>query len=204
VAARPDLAPYLPVPRIVEKEGKYRFDSVTRKSIGRTRAFYGNFAVLLRAWSYIRSMGPEGLLEASRTAVVNANYIRLKLHGAYHVPYDRVCMHECVLSDREQRGGASTLDIAKRLIDYGFHPPTVYFPLIVKGALMIEPTETESRETIDRFIEAMLAIDREIREQPDVVKAAPSRSKVSRLNEVKAARELDLRWRRAADGPGDR
>jgi glycine dehydrogenase subunit 2 len=203
VAATADLAPYLPVPRIVERSGKYLFDSVTRKSIGRTRAFYGNFAVLLRAWSYIRSMGPEGLLEASRTAVVNANYVRLKLHGAYHVPYDRVCMHECVLSDREQRGGASTLDIAKRLIDYGFHPPTVYFPLIVKGALMIEPTETESRETLDRFIGAMLAIDREIREEPEVVKAAPSRSKVSRLNEVKAAREPDLRWRRAADGPGD-
>jgi glycine dehydrogenase subunit 2 len=197
VAATAQLEPYLPVPRVVEKEGKYGLDTSAPKSIGPVRAFYGNFGVLLRAWAYIRTMGAEGLLEASETAVLNANYIRMKLHGTYHVPYDRVCMHECVLSDRKQRDSASTLDIAKRLIDYGFHPPTVYFPLIVKGAMMIEPTETESRETIDRFIEAMIAIDGEIREQPDLVRKAPARPVVGRLNEVKAAREPDLRW------PGD-
>ncbi len=200
VAAREDLAPFLPLPRIEKKGEKYRLVHRDRRSIGRVRAFYGNFAVMVRAWSYIRSMGADGLLEASQTAVLNANYLRQKLRGAYHVPYDRVCMHECVLSDRQQKEGATTLDIAKRLIDYGIHPPTVYFPLIVKGAIMVEPTETESRETLDRFVEAMLAIDRESREEPDTLKAAPVKTKVRRLNEVKAARQPDLRWKPAPGG----
>ena len=202
VAATEELEPYLPLPKVVREGDTYRLDASSRKSIGRVRAFFGNFGVLLRAWAYIRSLGAEGLLEASRTAVLNANYIRMKLHGTYHVPYDRICMHECVLSDKKQRDGAATIDIAKRLIDYGFHPPTVYFPLIVKGAIMIEPTETESRETLDRFIRAMREIDEEIRDRPDVVRNAPSLPKVSRLNEVKAAREPDLRWYPPGRGAG--
>jgi glycine dehydrogenase subunit 2 len=127
--------------------------------------------------------------------VVNANYIKEKLKKSYHLPYDRPCMHECVFSDRNQRDRAQTLDIVKRLMDYGFHPPTVYFPLIVKGAIMIEPTETESRETLDRFVAAMRAIAREAREDPILLTEAPHLTKIRRLDEAKAARELDLRWR---------
>jgi glycine dehydrogenase subunit 2 len=194
VAAVAELEPYLPVPRVVRQGEKFRLDERRHRSIGRVKAFYGNFGVALRAWVYIRSMGAAGLLEASRTAVLNANYIRAKLHGAFDVPYDRICMHECVLSDRKQKGEVSTLDIAKRLIDYGIHPPTIYFPLIVKGAMMIEPTETESRDTLDRFVEAMLAIAREAEENPRLLKEAPSRAKVTRLDETKAARKPDLRW----------
>jgi glycine dehydrogenase subunit 2 len=195
VAATKELEKYLPVPRIVRDGEKFRIKARARKSIGRVRAFFGNYAVLLRAWAYIRSMGPEGLREASEAAVLNANYLRLKLHDVYHVPYDRICMHECVFSDRNQREHGTTLDIAKRLMDYGIHPPTVYFPLIVKGAIMVEPTETESRQTLDRFIEAMRAIDEELRENPEEVRAAPERAKVKRLNEAKAARQPDLCWR---------
>jgi glycine dehydrogenase subunit 2 len=194
VAAIEDLRPFLPVPRIVEKGGKLKLDYRKGKSIGRVRSFYGNYGVLLRAWAYIRSMGPDGLLESSRAAVLNANYLRCKLRDVYHVPYDRECMHECVFSDRNQRETASTLDIAKRLMDNGIHPPTVYFPLIVKGAIMVEPTETESRETLDRFIEAMVAIDEEARKDPDLLKKAPLLPKVRRLDETGAARRPDVRW----------
>ncbi len=201
VAAVRELAPYLPRPRVVRKgEGKkggarFVLDHSGGKSIGRVRAFHGNFAILVRAWAYIRSMGAEGLGEAATAAVLNANYIRAKLRGAYHVPYDRPCMHECVISDDAFKGAVSTLDVAKRLMDYGFHPPTIYFPLIVKGAMMIEPTETESRATLDAFIAAMLAIAREARETPQLVKGAPTLAKLSRLDEVKAAREPVLRWK---------
>jgi glycine dehydrogenase subunit 2 len=194
VAATAELEKYLPVPRIVRKGEKFLLRERSRKSIGRVKAFFGNFGVLLKAWIYIRSVGPEGLREVSETAVLNANYIREKLHHAFDVPYDRICMHECVFSDRRQRERVSTLDIVKRLIDYGIHPPTIYFPLIVKGAIMVEPTETESRQTLDRFVEAMLAIDEEAREHPDQLREAPVRPKVGRLNEAKAARQPDLRW----------
>jgi glycine dehydrogenase subunit 2 len=194
VAATKELAKYLPVPRVVRDGEKFRIKTSARKSIGRVRAFFGNYGVLLRAWAYIRSLGPDGLREVSEAAVLNANYIRMKLHDTYHVPYDRICMHECVFSDRNQRERGSTLDIAKRLMDYGMHPPTVYFPLIVKGAIMVEPTETESRQTLDRFIEAMKAIDEELRESPEKVREAPVRPKVRRLDETKAARHPDLRW----------
>jgi glycine dehydrogenase subunit 2 len=196
VAAVAELAPYMPRPRVVRKRGRYAFDDRKGKSIGRVRAFHGNFAILVRAWAYIRSMGAEGLREVSSAAVLNANYIRAKLRGAYHIPYDRPCMHECVISDAAQQGAVSTLDVAKRLMDYGFHPPTIYFPLIVKGAMMIEPTETESKATLDAFIAAMLAIAREAGENPELVKGAPTLAKVSRLDEVKAAREPVLRWRK--------
>jgi glycine dehydrogenase subunit 2 len=201
VAAVEELAPYLPRPRVVQKGEGYALDDRKGKSIGKVQAFTGNFAVLMRAWAYIRSMGPDGLREASEAAVLNANYIRAKLKGAYDSPFDRPCMHECVVSDAGFAKGdevsVSTLDIAKRLMDYGYHPPTIYFPLIVKGAMMIEPTETESRATLDRFIEAMLAIAREARETPELVKGAPNLPRLSRLDEVRAAREPVLRWRKA-------
>ena len=195
VAVKQELAPYLPVP-VIEKEGEvYRLVNNRPRSIGKVRAFYGNFGVLVRAYSYILTMGPEGLRRATEMAVLNANYLMKRLRGFYHLPYDRPCMHECVFTDRfQEMNGVSTLDIAKRLIDYGLHPPTVYFPLVVKGALMIEPTETESRESLDRFIETMIEISREANQSPDLLRQAPRKTKVRRLDEVMAARKPRLRW----------
>jgi glycine dehydrogenase subunit 2 len=150
----------------------------------------------VKAYCYIRALGEPGLREVSADAVLNANYILSQLKGTYHLPYDRRCMHECVFSARNQRArGVKGLDIAKRLLDYGFHAPTMYFPLIVEEALMIEPTETESKETLDAFIRAMKEIDREAREEPELVKGAPHTTPVSRLDEARAARQPDLRWR---------
>ncbi len=195
VGVKSFLEPFLPVPVVEKRGGEYVLEEDGRpRTIGRVKAFPGNFLVLVRAYAYIRAMGPEGLREASEAAVVNANYIREKLKAAYHLPYDRVCMHECVFSDRRQQPGASAMDIAKRLIDYGFHPPTVYFPLIVKGAMMIEPTETESRETLDRFIEAMASIALEAAEDPDLLHRAPLKTGLSRLDETEAARRPCLTW----------
>ena len=166
-------------------------------SIGRVRSFFGNFGVLVRAYAYILSLGGDGLEETSRMALLNANYIRSKLERHYQLAYTEPCMHECVFNDRNQhRNAVSTLDIAKRLLDYGFHPPTIYFPLVVSGALMIEPTETETPETLDQFIEAMIAIAQESRETPDLVKNAPHTTPVRRLDEAKAARKPVLRWER--------
>lgn len=195
VGVKAPLVPFLPLP-VVEKDGEtFRLDTNRPRSIGRVRSFYGNFAVMVRAYAYIRSMGAAGLHRASEVAVINANYLRAKLRSHYHVPYNRPCMHECVISDRLQRQlGVQTLDIAKRLMDYGYHPPTVYFPLIVKGAMLIEPTETESKETLDGFIEAMRSIADEAKENPDLLREAPSNPIVSRLDEVRAARQLRLRW----------
>ena len=154
------------------------------------KAFHGQFGVLVRAYAYLLSMGPRGLREATEVAVVNANYLRESLREWYHLPYDRICKHESVFSDRNQAShGVHALDIAKRLMDYGFHPPTIYFPLIVKGALMVEPTETETMETLDRFIEAMGRIAREAEEEPELVLSAPHVTRLSRLDEVSAARK---------------
>ena len=151
--------------------------------------------MFVRAYAYLRSLGPEGLRRCAEMAVLNANYLLARLRGTYHVPYDRLAMHECVLSDRSLHDtGVTTLDVAKRLIDYGFHPPTVYFPLIVSGAIMIEPTETESLEGLDRFVEAMLAIAEEAREDPDLVRSAPHHTRRTRLDETRAARQPVLRW----------
>ena len=162
VCVRRHLEPFLPVPRIVEQEDAYRLSEDFPLSVGRLHAFYGNFGVMVRAYCYILSMGAEHLKEASRLAVLNANYVKEKLKGVFHLPYDRPCMHECVFSDKLQRSRkVMTLDMAKRLMDYGFHPPTIYFPLVVDGAIMIEPTETESKEDLDLFIEAMKAIAEE-------------------------------------------
>ena len=157
--------------------------------------------MLVRAYTYMISLGGDGLEEASRMALLNANYIRRKLEKSYQIAYDEPCMHECIFTDKIQHKlGVSTLDIAKRLLDYGFHPPTIYFPLVVSGALMIEPTETETLETLDSFIDAMLAIAREAKEEPDLVKTAPHSTPVSRLDEARAARKPILRWEPSASG----
>ncbi|MGA2525582.1 MAG: aminomethyl-transferring glycine dehydrogenase subunit GcvPB [Smithellaceae bacterium] len=197
VAAK--LTDYLPIPRIVKKKQEYNWSDKFPDSIGRMRSFYGNFNVVVKAYTYIRSVGAEGLTRATEMAVLNANYIKEKLKPYFDLPYDRVCMHECVFSGKRQvaESGVHTTDIAKRLIDYGYHPPTVYFPLIVPEAIMIEPTETESKETLDAFCEAMIAIAAEAKENPDCVKNAPLTTPVSRLDEVLAARKPDVCWKKA-------
>jgi len=201
VAVKEELAPHLPIP-VIEKVGEtYRLNQDRPHSIGKVKAFYGNFGVAVKAYAYILSMGPEGLKKASEMAVLNANYLMKRLKDHYDLPYDRPCMHECVFTDRfQERHHVSTLDIAKRLIDYGFHPPTIYFPLVVKGALMMEPTETESKENLDRFIETMIEIAKEAEENPDLLRQAPQRVKVRRLDEVLAARKPKLKWN--APSPG--
>lgn len=191
------LAPYLPGPvPYLRDDGSYGFAEPAR-SIGRVRSFYGNFGILVRAYAYVRALGGEGLREVSEQAVLSANYLKERLRCAYDLPYDRMCMHEFVLSGSRQKRehGVRTLDVAKRLLDHGFHPPTVYFPLIVEEALMIEPTETESLEELDRFADAMLAIADEAANDPELVKGAPYTTPVRRLDEVGAARKPDLRYR---------
>lgn len=189
VCVRKELEQFLPVPRVVKKDGRYALSEDFPQSIGKLHAFYGNFGVMIKAYSYIRSMGAEGLKKASQLAVLNANYIKARLKDVFHLPYDRPCMHECVFTDKiQQANKIATLDMAKRLMDYGFHPPTVYFPLVVSGAIMIEPTETECREDLDRFIEALRAIAKEAEENPEMLHQAPFCTKVKRLDETAAAR----------------
>jgi glycine dehydrogenase subunit 2 len=205
VAMKKNLEAYRPTPIVRKDGGAYRLDSARPKSVGRVRSFVGNFGMMVRAYAYIREMGKEGLKQATDLAVLNANYVRARLRGTYDVPYDTMCMHEVILSDKRlKETGVKTLDIAKRLIDYGFHPPTVYFPLLVAGAMMIEPTETESKETIVAFVDAMKAIAREAKETPDVVHAAPTKTRLGRLDEARAARKPVMRWRAPADGAGPR
>ena len=195
VGVKAALRDYLPAPRIKKIGGRYNLVEDCPKSIGRVRSFFGNFGVLVRAYAYIVSLGADGLEEVSRMALLNANYIRKRLEKHYQIAYDEPCMHECIFTDRiQQKQGVSTLDIAKRLLDYGCHPPTIYFPLVVHGALMIEPTETETPETLDEFIEAMIAIAQEARENPELVQTAPHTTPVSRLDEARAARKPVLRW----------
>ncbi|MFQ5901282.1 MAG: aminomethyl-transferring glycine dehydrogenase subunit GcvPB [Thermodesulfobacteriota bacterium] len=190
------LEPYLPNPRIIHKDGGYELDHRRSESIGRLKPFYGNFGVMVRAYAYIKRLGGEGLKRVSELAVLNANYIKERLKPHYHLPYDIPCMHESVFSDKfQQEHGVKTIDMAKRLIDCGYHPPTIYFPLVVSGAMMIEPTETEDKKTLDDFIEAMIEIARECKEQPQVVRNAPHNTKVGHLDEVRAAREPVLRYR---------
>ncbi|NMA66742.1 MAG: aminomethyl-transferring glycine dehydrogenase subunit GcvPB [Clostridiaceae bacterium] len=190
-----DLVPFLPVPVIEKEDDYYILDYDRPLSIGKIKSFYGNFSVIVKAYSYILSMGPKGLKNASETAVLNANYIRKKLEEFYEIPYNRTCMHEFVLSAVKQaENGITALDLAKNLIDMGYHPPTVYFPLIIKEAMMIEPTETESPETLDAFIDAMKKLAQMAKEEPDTLKNAPKTTYVSRLDEVKAARSPILRW----------
>ena len=183
------LEPFLPAPRVIKTEAGYALSEDFPKSIGKLHAFYGNFGIMVRAYSYMLSMGPK-LKDASQHAVLNANYIKEKLKDVYHLPFDRPCMHECVFTDKflEARG-VTTLDVAKRLIDYGFHPPTIYFPLVVHGAIMIEPTESESLENIDQFIATMRRIAQEAKEDPTLLKEAPQNTKVRRMDETTAARK---------------
>jgi glycine dehydrogenase subunit 2 len=197
VAVKKILEPFLPVPVIVQKPGgALGFDYDRPQSIGRVRAFYGNFGMFVRALAYIMANGCDGLKQTTEDAVLNANYIRKKLEGVYDLPYKTPTMHEVVFSDRLQTAkGIKTGDIAKRLIDYGFHPYTVSFPLIVHGALMIEPTESESVEEMDLFIDAMKSIAEECEQNPEIVLTAPHTTKVSRLDETAAARKPVLRWK---------
>ncbi len=190
VAVKKILEPYLPNPVVMRREDSFAFDFDRPKSVGRVKAFYGNFGMFVRAYTYIREMGAVGLREVAERAVLNANYLRKKLEKFFHLAYPQTCMHECVFSDKKQSAyGIKTLNIAKRMMDYGYHPPTIYFPLIVAGAMMMEPTETESLQTLDRFIWSMEQIAKECETSPETVKAAPHVPKVRRLDEVKAARE---------------
>ena len=194
ICARGDLADFLPAPLVTDNNGSYTFTSLA-KSIGRIADFYGNFSVMVKAYAYIRSLGAQGLKEVTEDAILNANYLKEKLKAHYYLPYDRTCMHEVVFSGKRQKAkGVSTLDIAKRLLDYGLHPPTVYFPLIVEEALMTEPTETESKATLDAYIETMIKIAGEADENPDILHSAPHNTPVKRLDEVRAVRQLDVRW----------
>ncbi|MBU1566246.1 MAG: aminomethyl-transferring glycine dehydrogenase subunit GcvPB [Proteobacteria bacterium] len=189
VCVTEELTQYLPAPRAEKVGDKYQLDYGGPESVGRVHAFHGNFAVLLRAYSYIRTMGADNLKKASQLAVLNAAYIKEKLKGTLPLAYNRPCMHECVFSDALlQEDKISTLDVAKRLIDCGYHPPTIYFPLVVHGAIMIEPTETECKDDIDQFIEVMKMIVREAKENPELLRQAPQRAKVRRLDETMAAR----------------
>jgi glycine dehydrogenase subunit 2 len=195
VAVTERLLPFLPGPLVEERDGRFALAAPSPSSIGRLHAFYGNFAILLRAAVYIRALGAEGLATVSRAAILNANYVRCRLGARYHVPYNRACMHEVVLSAKRQKAHeVHAWDIAKRLIDFGVYPPTVNFPLVVDEAIMIEPVETESRETLDRFCDAMLAIADEAEKEPDKVRHAPHTTELGRLDEVLAARKPNLRW----------
>jgi glycine dehydrogenase subunit 2 len=195
VAVAAHLEPFLPVPVVTERDGRLRFDHDRPQSVGRVHSFYGNFGILVRALAYILTHGSSGLSRVSRTAILNANYLMRRLKTSYELPHDAHCMHEFVLSGRGLRKyGVKTLDVAKRLLDFGVHAPTVYFPLIVEEALMIEPTETETLDRLDHFAAAMERIAREARENPQVLRDAPLSTPNSRLDEGRAARELKLRW----------
>lgn len=193
-----NLACFLPVPIVEKRKNKkerYFLDYSLPFSIGKIQAFYGNFGVLVKAYAYIRACGAKGLKNISETSIINANYLMTSLKEFFYLPYRSLCMHEFVLSGIKQKEkGVRTLDIAKRLLDYGVHPPTIYFPLIVSEALMIEPTESESKESLDEFIEFTIKVAKEVEENPELVKSAPRNTPVLRLDEVKASRELDVRW----------
>ena len=196
VGVKSFLAPYLPKPTVERNsEGKFYLDFDRPQSIGKLRSFYGNFGVVVKAYTYIRALGGEGLKKASENAVLNANYLMKILKDHYHLPYERFCQHEFIITPQNFKGqGVHTLDIAKRLMDFGNHPPTIYFPMIVEEAMMIEPTETESKETLDQFAETLIAIAKEIREAPQLVINAPHSTVVSRPDEASAARKPNVRY----------
>jgi glycine dehydrogenase subunit 2 len=195
VGVKSDLIPYLPKPLIVKQGEQFALDYDRPQSIGRVKPYYGNFGINVRAYTYIRSMGPDGLKAVTENAVINANYMMRKLEPYFDLPYNRHCKHEFVLSGRRQKKlGVRTLDIAKRLLDFGYHPPTIYFPLNVEEGMMIEPTETESKETLDAFIDAMIQIAKEAEETPEIVQEAPHTTVIKRLDETLAARKPILRY----------
>ncbi len=201
VGVKGRLAVYLPVPTIKKDKKGYYLNYGRAKSIGKVRSFYGNIEVIIKAYCYLRSLGKEGLKKISHNAVLNANYLMKRLKKYFYLPYNQPCMHEFVLSAVDGKmKDVRALDIAKRLLDFGFHPPTIYFPLIVKEALMIEPTETESKETLDAFVSSMIQIRKEIKEDPSVIRQAPHNLSIGRLDEVKAAKELKLRWEEKESG----
>lgn len=200
VGVQADLIPYLPKPILIKTDEGFTFDYNRPESIGRVKPFYGNFGINVRAYTYIRTMGPDGLKKVTEYAVLNANYMMRRLAPHFDLPYDRHCKHEFVLSGRRQKKlGVRTLDMAKRLLDFGYHPPTIYFPLNVEEGMMIEPTETESKETLDDFIEAMIQIAREVEENPEIVQNAPHTTVINRLDETKAARKPVLRYQKPTD-----
>jgi glycine dehydrogenase subunit 2 len=198
VAVKATLAPFLPLPVVVKEGEGYRLVTEPKErpqSIGRIHGFHGNFGMMVRAWAYLRELGPEGLKATSDLAVLNANYVRASLQGSFNLPYQTDSLHEVVFDDTVQnKSGVTTMDVAKRLIDHGFHPPTIYFPLVVHGAIMIEPTESESKETIDAFIAAMRAIAEEAKTDAEGLKASPQKPIRARLDETRAARKPVLRW----------
>lgn len=199
VGVKKKLIPFLPVPRVDKDSDRYVLDTDQPLSIGRVKGYYGNFGILVRAYTYIRTMGPEGLRQVSEGAVLHANYLRKKLEPYFEAPYSQVCKHEFVLSGSKQKKlGVRTLDMAKRLLDFGYHPPTIYFPLNVEECLMIEPTETESKETLDAFADVMIQIAKEVEENPGVVLEAPHTTVIGRLDEVQAARQPILRYKKEA------
>ncbi len=202
VAVASHLAPFLPIPVVEERDGRLSLNRERPQSVGRVHSFHGNFGILLRALCYISTLGPEGLRQVSRTAILNSNYLMRRLARTYELPHPEPCMHEFVLSGRFLRKyGVRTLDVAKRLLDFGVHAPTVYFPLIVEEALMIEPTETETLDRLDHFAEAMERIVEEAREQPQRLLDAPHTTPVGRLDEGRAARELKLHWKATPSAP---
>ncbi|WP_144549772.1 aminomethyl-transferring glycine dehydrogenase subunit GcvPB [Peribacillus simplex] len=195
VGVKSDLIPYLPKPLVVKQGEQFVLDYDRPQSIGRVKPYYGNFGINVRAYTYIRSMGPDGLKAVTENAVINANYMMRRLEPFFDLPYNRHCKHEFVLSGRRQKKlGVRTLDIAKRLLDFGYHPPTIYFPLNVEEGMMIEPTETESKETLDAFIDAMIQIAKEAEETPEIVQDAPHTTVIKRLDETLAARKPVLRY----------
>ncbi|WP_010303201.1 aminomethyl-transferring glycine dehydrogenase subunit GcvPB [Kurthia senegalensis] len=199
VGVKADLIPFLPKPVLVKtEEGTFHFDYDRPKTIGRVKPYYGNFGINVRAYTYIRTMGPDGLKAVTENAVINANYMMRRLQPFYELPYDRHCKHEFVLSgSRQKKLGVRTLDIAKRLLDFGYHPPTTYFPLNVEEGLMIEPTETEAKETLDAFCDAMIQIAKEAEENPEIVQEAPHTTVIKRLDETLAARKPVLKYEKA-------
>ncbi|MEH7124503.1 aminomethyl-transferring glycine dehydrogenase subunit GcvPB [Bacillus sp. JJ1773] len=197
VGVKADLIPYLPKPVLVKQGDQFVLDYDRPQSIGRVKPYYGNFGINVRAYTYIRSMGPDGLKAVTEYAVLNANYMMRRLQGSYDLPFDKHCKHEFVLSGKRQKKlGVRTLDIAKRLLDFGYHPPTIYFPLNVEECIMIEPTETESKETLDAFCDAMIQIAKEAEENPEIVQEAPHSTVIGRLDETMAARKPVLRYQK--------
>ncbi|MDM5229199.1 aminomethyl-transferring glycine dehydrogenase subunit GcvPB [Cytobacillus sp. NJ13] len=197
VGVKADLIPFLPKPVLVKKGDQYEFDYDRPQSIGRVKPYYGNFGINVRAYTYIRTMGPDGLKAVTENAVLNANYMMRRLEPFFDLPFDRHCKHEFVLSGKRQKKlGVRTLDIAKRLLDFGYHPPTIYFPLNVEECIMIEPTETESKETLDAFVDAMIQIAKEAEENPEIVQEAPHTTVIGRLDETMAARKPVLRYQK--------
>lgn len=198
VGVKADLIPFLPKPVITKRDEEYVFDYDRPQSIGRVKPFYGNFGINVRAYTYIRTMGPDGLKAVTEYAVLNANYMMRRLAEFYDLPFDKHCKHEFVLSGRRQKKlGVRTLDIAKRLLDFGYHPPTIYFPLNVEECIMIEPTETESKETLDSFVDIMIQIAKEAEENPEIVQEAPHTTVVGRMDEATAARKPILKYQKA-------